>query len=182
MGPFEYLWLTVFVIFVLIALARKYPNELGTTTIIFVILFLITFFAIPKLPGLINDIYRRIFNTSMPKRQMQHLLASLFSLIFIAAIFSSYAGRTFAFPGKAAPGWRGTFYSLLVGMMNGYLIAGTLWYFQDFYEYPITDFKLLYLPLTDLGEKLAAFLPPYVVPPIFWAILVAIMLLFRVRK
>ena len=182
MGPFEYLWLTVFVIFVLVALVRKYPNELGTTTIIFTILFLITFFLIPKLPGLVNDIYRRIFNTTMPERQMQHLMASLMSLIFIGSVFASYAGRTFAFPGKPAPGWRGTFYSLLVGMMNGYLISGSLWYFQDYYKYPITDFGLLYLPLTPLGEKMAAFLPPYVVPPIFWAVLVAIMLLFRVRK
>jgi len=182
MGPFEYLWLTVFLIFVFIALVRKYPNELGTTTIIFVILFLITFFGIPKLPGIVNDLYRKLFHTTMPQRQMEHFLAGLFSLTFIAALFSSYAGNTFAFPGRPAPGWKGTFYSLLVGILNGYLISGSLWYFQDKYNYPITDFGLLYLPLTPLGEKIAAFLPPYVVPPIFWAVLVAVMLLFRVRK
>ena len=182
MGPFEYLWLTVFIIFVLVALVRKYPNELGTTTIIFVILFLITFLGMPKLPGLINDFYRKLFNTPLPQRQMEHLLAALFSLAFVAAVFASYAGRTFAFPGKPAAGWKGTFYSLLVGVLNGYLISGSLWYFQDFYHYPITDFGLLKLPLTPLGETLAGYLPPYVVPPTFWAILVGIMLLFRVRK
>ena len=182
MGPFEYLWLTVFIIFVLIAFVRKYPKELGTTTMIFVILFLITFLAVPRLPGLINSIYQRLFDAPMPQRQMEHLLASTFTLIFVAVIFASYAGQTFSFPSKPATGFKGFIYNLLVGMLNGYLITGTLWYFQDKYNYPITDFGFLKLPLTETGEFLANYLPPYVVPPAFWAVLVGIMLLFRVRK
>ncbi len=182
MGPFEYLWLTVFFIFVLIAFVRKYPNELGTMTLIFVALFLITYVGVPKLPVWINEITRRLFHATLTQRQMEHLLSGLFSVTFIAIIFASYAGQTFSFRGKPATGLRGFIYNLLVGMINGYLIAGTLWYFQDKYHYPITDFHILHLPLTDLGETLANYLPPYVVPPAFWAILVAIMLLFRVRK
>lgn len=182
MGPFEYLWLTIFLIFVLIAFVRGYNRELGTTTLIFVALFLLTYLAVPRLPGLINDIYSKIFHTKMPERQMQHLMASGLSITFIAIIFASYAGDTFAFKGKPAKGARGFFYNLMVGAVNGYLIAGTLWYFQDYFEYPITDFGMLQLPLTDLGEKIAGYLPPYVVPPVFWAILVGIMLIFRVRK
>jgi len=182
MGPFEYLWLSIFTIFVMVALVRKYPNELGTTIIIFATLFLITYLAAPKMPGLINSLYARVFDASVAQRQMQHALASIFSLGFMAAVFASYAGQTLSFPGKPAPGWKGSVYSLLVGVMNGYLISGTLWYFQDYYQYPIADFGLLYLPLTPTGETIAAFLPPYVVPPAFWGFLVAVMLLFRVRK
>ena len=66
--------------------------------------------------------------------------------------------------------------------MNGYLIAGAPWYFQDYYHYPITDFGILKLQLTHLGEQLANLLPPYVIPPIFWPVLVAVMLIFKVRK
>ena len=182
MGPFEYLWLTVFLIFVFIAFVRGYNRELGTTTLIFVALFLLTYLAVPRLPGIINDLYRKSFHTSIPKRQMQHLMASGLSLAFIAIVFSSYAGETFSFKGKPAKGLRGFLYNLLVGAVNGYLIAGALWYFQDYFEYPITDFGLLKLPLTPTGETIASYLPPYVVPPIFWAILVGIMLIFRVRK
>jgi hypothetical protein len=182
MGPFEYLWLTVFVIFVLVAFVRKYPKELGTTTIIFVMLFLITFLAMPRLPDLINSIYQRIFDKPMAERTMQHIMASGFTLAFVAAVFGSYAGQTFSFPGKPATGLRGFLFNLLVGVMNGYLIAGTLWFFQDKYNYPITDFGLLQLPLTDKGEFIANYLPPYVVPPAFWAVLVGVMLLFRIRK
>ena len=182
MGPFEFLWLTVFIIFVFIAFVRKYNCELGTTTLIFVTLFLITYLSLPRMPMVLNSVYQKLFHTTLPPRQMQHLMASGLSISFIAIIFSSYAGDTFAFKGKPAKGIRGFIYNLLVGMLNGYLIAGTLWYFQDYFEYPITDFGLLQLPLTPLGETIAGYLPPYVVPPIFWAILTAIMLLFRVRK
>jgi hypothetical protein len=182
MGPFEYLWLTIFFIFILIAFVRGYSKELGATTLIFVALFLITYLGIPKLGDLINDFYQKFFHSTIPQRQMEHILAGGFSLLFIGIVFASYAGDTFAFRGKPAKGLRGGFYNLLVGALNGYLIAGTLWYFQDYYHYPVTDFGILQLPLTHLGEQVANLLPPYVVPPIFWAILVAIMLIFRVRK
>jgi uncharacterized membrane protein YjgN (DUF898 family) len=109
-------------------------------------------------------------------------MASGLSLFFIAIVFASYAGDTFAFKGKPAKGTRGFIFNLLVGIVNGYLISGTLWYLQDYFKYPITDFGILQLPLTHLGETLANFLPPYVVPPIFWAVLVGVMLIFRVLK
>ena len=182
MGPFEYLWLTVFLIFVLIAFVRGYNRELGTTTLIFVTLFLITYFGVPKLPGLISDLYQKIFHTPLPPRTLEHIMATGLSLFFIAIIFASYAGDTFAFKGKPVKGFRGFLYNLLVGAMNGYLISGTLWYLQDYFHYPVTDFGILQLPLTKTGEAIANFLPPYVVPPIFWAVLMGIMLIFRVRK
>ena len=182
MGPFEYLWLTVFIIFVLIAFVRGYHRELGTTTLIFTALFLISYLAIPRLPELVNHLYSSLFHTTLPERQMQHLLSSGLSIFFIAIVFASYAGDTFSFPGKPAKGVSGFLYNLLIGALNGYLIAGTLWYFQDYYQYPVTDFGLLQLPLTDLGEHMANFLPLYVVPSVFWAVLVAVMLIFRVRK
>ncbi len=182
MGPFEYLWLTVFLIFVFIAFARGYNRELGTSTLIFVALFLITYFAVPKLPQIINELYQKFFHTALPQRTNEHVMASGLSIVFIAIVFASYAGDTFSFKGKPAKGLRGAVYNLAVGAMNGYLIAGSLWYFQDYFKYPVTDFGILKLPLTPTGELLANYLPPYVVPPIFWAVLVGIMLIFRVRK
>ncbi len=182
MGPFEYLWLTVFFIFVLIAFVRGYNKELGTTTLVFVALFLITYFGVPKLPDLISDLYLKFFNTPLPQRTIEHIMSAGLSIFFIAIVFASYAGDTFAFKGKPAKGFRGFFFNLLVGVMNGYLIAGTLWYLQDTFNYPVTDLGILQLPLTPLGETMAQYLPPYVVPPIFWAVLVGIMLIFRVRK
>ncbi len=182
MGPMEYLWLTVFVIFVLVAFVRGYNKELGTSTLIFVALFLLTYFGVPKLPGLINNLYQKLFSTPLNERTLQHVMATGLSLFFIAVIFASYAGDTFTFKGTPAKGFKGFLYTLMVGVMNGYLIAGTLWYLQDYFKYPIADLGILRLPLTPLGETLAGFLPPYVVPPIFWAVLVGIMLIFRVRK
>jgi len=182
MGPFEYLWLTIFLIFVFIAFARGYSRELGTSTLIFVALFLITYFLVPKLPGMSNNLYQQFSSATLSQRTIEHIMATGLSVFFIAIVFASYAGDTFTFKGKPTRGFRGFIYNMLVGMMNGYLIAGTLWYFQDYFKYPVTDFGILQLPLTSTGEQIANYLPPYVTPPIFWAVLVGVMLIFRVRK
>ena len=61
-------------------------------------------------------------------------------------------------------------------MINGYLIAGSLWYFQDAYGYPVADFTnmpglptLLELPLTPTAQAMTAILPPAIVPSLAWA-------------
>jgi len=182
MGPFEYFWFLVFVFFIFIALVRGYNRELGATTMIFVALFLITYLLEPRLPTIVSKSYRQVMKASLSPRQLDNYLANLYSVTFIAIIFASYAGETFSLKGKPAPGWRGAVYNILIGAVNGYLVAGTLWYFQDKFHYPSASLGILNLPLTQMGEHLANFLPPYVIPPIFWAVLVTIMLLFRVKN
>lgn len=186
MGPLEILWAMVVIFFIFIAFARGYGNELGVTTLIFVALFIITQFAQDYLPRLVAMIVPRL-GSEDPSRTSEHLLSTILSIFFISILFASYAGTTFNLPGVG--GRRNNLLNLLVGLLNGYLVAGTLWYFQDFYKYPVADLTnkagqplLLDLPLTPLAEQLAELLPPYVAPPMFWAAMVMLLLLFRVRK
>jgi hypothetical protein len=115
---------------------------------------------------------------------LNFLIAGFFTLLFIAAIFASYAGRVlFLFPGKPAEAPWGTFLSLLVGLVNAYLISGTLWYFQDQYQYPIKLFVLIEdWRLSEAAVTLTQYLPPRLFDnPAYWIIPVAILLFMRVR-
>jgi len=182
MGPFEILFLTIIIVFILISLARGYLRELGTTTMIFVALFIITEFGVKYLPQLLERVYG-LFNVTLTTRTEQHWIAITLSLLLIAVVFASYAGfNTFAFRGVRQRGFAGFVIGVLVGGLNGYLFGGTLWWLQDITNYPVVDLGILILPLTNSGEILAQYLPPYLVPPMFWAVMVMIMLILRVRR
>lgn len=188
MGPFEILWLAVVIFFVFVALVRGYPKELGVTTLIFAALFLITFFFQRYLPTLIDYVIDAL-NLTISPRGLEHFYSLFYSAVLLLIVFSAYAGQTFAFEGTARKGAEGFFLNLSLGLVNGILVAGTLWYFQDIFNYPMADFKgpsgnpiFLELPLTPFAEWLTNLLPPAVMPSIVWGALLMLMLIARVRK
>ena len=188
MGPLEILWLAIVVFFVLIAFVRGYPRELGVTTVIFGALFLITFFLEKYLPRFINFLSSEL-SLQLTERQLQHFYALFYSLLFLVVVFWAYAGETFSFQGKEHKGACGFVLNFLVGLLNGVLVASTLWYFQVAYNYPVADFKnaagqsvFLTLPLTSFAQSLVTYVPANVIPPIFWGAMLLLMLIARVRK
>ena len=182
MGPYEILWLAVTLFFIMISLARGYLRELGVTTMIFVALFIITEFGVKYLPQLLDKVYD-LLNADLALRTEKHWIAISLSLFLIFIVFASYAGfNTFAFRGQPLQGFAGFVIAVLVGLLNGYLVSGTLWWLQEINAYPIVDLGVLALPLTSTGEFMAHYLPPYLVPSMFWAVMVMIMLILRVRR
>ena len=189
MSPLDIFFISIAIFFIFVAVVRHYPRELGVTTLVFVALFTITYFLIPQVPRLLDAVTEALNRAPIDARTEQHIMAASMSILLIAIVFASYAGETLAFKGQPATGVKGVAIDSLVGLLNGYLVAGTLWYLQDFYQYPIADFKnaagnpiFLDLPLTPFAETMAQFLPPYVVPAMFWAVMVIVMLLARVRR
>lgn len=180
MGPIEITFITIALIVTLIGLARGYVKELGSTLIILVAIFMLTYFE-EQLSGIFSGIGERLFGLD-GEDQVNALLSVLYSLIFIAIVFSAYAGRTLAFNGKPAPPPQGTILSLLIGLLNGYLIAGTLWYYQHVYNYPIGQWTTFQNQLTDTAQTLVNYLPPGLFDsPVYWIVPVAILLIIRVR-
>lgn len=182
MGPIELLYLSIGIIFVFVALARGYNRELGVTIIALTAIFVLTLFE-ERIDSVMTRILTDFIGITNPL-VINFWVALLFTVLFVFVIFASYAGQVlFIFPGQPAPAPWGTFLSLMVGLVNAYLISGTLWYFQDQYQYPL---KLIVLiedwRLSEAAVALTAYLPPRLFDnPAYWIIPVAVLLFMRVR-
>lgn len=182
MGPVEGFYLSIAFIITLIGVARNYNRELGNT-VVFISAVMLYAFAWQYGQGLLD----RVGSVFAPEN-VNVFLAFVLSTILIAIVFGSYAGRTFDFRGRPVPPPGGTLLSIAVGILNGYLIAGTLWFIQGVTEYPVQRFFPWFIP-TDatpavdlIANGTAWYWPPVLFPsPVFWAIPLAILLILRVR-
>lgn len=183
MGPIETHFATIAVIFIFIGIARGYARELGSTIIILVAIFLLD-----VVDGRLNPLLLALVSTVFPdfdpaSAAADTLLCSVYSVLFISSVFANYSGRTLNLGGTQAPPPVGTYISILVGLLNGYLVAGTLWFYQDVYNYPLRFFgQGIQQPLSSTAQVMVELLPQrlalnagYVMIPI------AIILLLRAR-
>lgn len=171
MGPIELIFLTVFVIFGIIGVIRGYGRELGITTMLFIVLFVLE---------LIDERYRtqltRLLGLVADTEAAQSAArALLYCAIILVVTFISYEGETLSFPGK-----RGRiFFDLGSGLLNGYLFAGSLWYYLHSANWPILHPTM---PFTPLYNTLVRFLPPAVFEWPYLIGLAVIMLIARIWK
>jgi hypothetical protein len=182
MGPVELVFFAIGGMVLLIALARGYKDELGSTLIILVAILVLSFFE-EQLLGLFTTVGETLFGTQATRSEARNLLLMFtFQLIFVIIVFMGYAGRTLAFPGTEEPPPQGTLLTLAVGALNAYLIAGSLWYYLDRFGYPVQSIGLICLPLTALAEQLVQMLPQRLFEsPTYWIVPVAALLILRVR-
>ncbi len=182
MGPVEGFFFSIAVIVVLIGLARGYSRELGNTIVFMSTILLYAVFYQYGASFLV-----RIGEFFAPEA-VNVFLSFVLSVIFVSIIFASYAGRTFDFRGREAPPPGGTLISFAIGLTNGYLVAGTLWFTQAIFEYPLQRFFPWFIPvdptpattLIELGQ--VWYWPPVLFPSaVFWAIPIVILLILRVR-
>jgi uncharacterized membrane protein len=182
MGPVEFVFYTIGAMITLVALARGYRQELGSTLIILVAILLLSFFE-EEILGALTSVGNVFLGPQAVSNQNRDLfLMFMFQLIFVILVFMGYAGVTLAFPGTQAPPPQGTFLTVAVGALNGYLIAGTLWYFLDRFGYPVQMLGWICLPLTATAQQLVQMLPQRLFDsPTYWIVPVAVLLLWRVR-
>jgi len=179
MGPVEVIFGIVAIFITLIGFARGYPKELGTTIIILASIFVLSFVE-ERVLNLSDTVQSTLFSGDVGATNL--LLSLIFEILFIVVVFASYAGITLDFPGRPARPPQGTIISLSVGLLNGYLIAGTLWYYQHLFQYPLQSLGLIQLPLTPRGQDWVEILPQNLFEsPVYWMIPVAVLLIWRVR-
>ncbi|MBP7964495.1 MAG: hypothetical protein KBG20_19040 [Caldilineaceae bacterium] len=182
MGPVEAVFFTIGILVTLIGLARGYDKELGNTVIILVAIFVLAFFDTP-ITRLLDVVVTRLPGLSGGSPEGKALIISgAYTLAFAAIVFASYAGRTLNMGARPAKPPVGTVYTFLIALLNGYLVSGTIWYYQDIFNYPLQRLGWVVLPLTKTAETLTNFLPQTLFPsPIYWMVPVAILLLIRVK-
>jgi uncharacterized membrane protein required for colicin V production len=178
-GPIEILFVTIQVIIALIGLARGYAKELGNTIIFMTAIFVLSYLG-SRAVAPISDFINQVFGYPPGSEQSDALLFFLFVGTFLAIVFASYAGRTLDFRGKPLKAPEGAILSLLVGLLNGYLVAGTIWYYTDLYNYPYMNVDTT--AFSPTAEFLLAYLPQNIVAnPVAWMVPVALLILLRVR-
>lgn len=178
MGSIEVGYISIGAVILLIGIARGYIRELGATIIILVAIFLLTF-PEEQITAILERVGQAFYDPNDPLR-LNRFIATIYSLLFIAIVYAGYAGRTLEFRGKMARQPGGFLISFLVGLVNGYLIAGTLWYYQNEFDYPWYG---RFIPeFSPTAQRLIAVLPPSLFEnPVLWIVPVAILLLIRVR-
>jgi hypothetical protein len=176
------LWGVLIITFALVGIVRGFLKELGVTLVLLVLLF-----GLSRLEDRIPEYLTRAVATvgfAVPKAtnpKGQLIWASFYVIVIVFVTLISYHGETLAFEGRPPKGPKGALFGLMTGLLNGYLISGSLWYFLDKYDYPI---KLLYLfeePLTKFAQSLIPLLPLTLLRP-FLPFLVVVMIMARVIR
>lgn len=119
MIPVEYLWLMLFAVFGVVGAVRGLPKELGTSTILLLSLFAL------KVGW--EQIGARIVGV-VPGQLSPETVEAIYyivSILFVA--FISYEGIVLTFPMKKQTGLLKGIFGFFGGLLNGYLIVGTIW-------------------------------------------------------
>lgn len=182
MGPIEVYFSTIALFVMIVGLIRGYAKELGSTIIIMTAIFLLTFVEDMAKPAILT-LGRQVFEVAVQDVSSQNmLLSTAYTVIFIVIVLAGYAGRTLDFMGKPPSPVTGSLMSLAIGLLNGYLIAGTLWFYQDKYDYPSQALGIINPVFSDTAKQMIDLLPQYVMPsPTYWMLPIAILLIIRVR-
>jgi hypothetical protein len=170
-GPIGIVWGVLIIVFGLIGLVRGFLKELGVTTVLLVVLFAFSYRG-----EMISDYVfeglsmLRISFAGEPRESMAKV--SFYIITITIATFISYHGETLAFQGTPPRRIAGVLLALIIGLVNGYLAAGSMWFYLDQSGYPFGLFGALtpleqelvkILPLTVLSTKILAFLAVFMV-------------------
>ena len=171
MGPVDIFFLVLVGIWGAIGIIRGHHRELGATLLLFVALFVLVF-AQAELNAQLDKI---LVFVAGPDPMKQAVVWSLFAcgfLVFIA--FIAYQGEILRFPGTT----NNSFLSWLVGLLNGYLLAGSLWYYLAQTGWPLVSQP----PYSQYYYTVCKVLPPALFKWPYLIALIVIMLILRVIK
>ncbi len=157
MVPIELVWFIVVALFGLIGFVRGYLKELGVTTVVVVVLF-----GMITAEGRVLPLLSRVFKSMQPG-EVAFWQSVLWAVGLAATGLVSYHGQILAFEGTLPKGALGTTLNLTSGLVNGYLIAGSIWFYVNRSGYPLMGIK----PenLSALANGLLKLMPPCLLGP-----------------
>ena len=171
MGPIEAVFLAMFIIFGVIGVVRGYARELGVTTMLLIALFVTEIID----ERFATQFYSLLGRLDVPATSQNEIKTLIFIVFLILLTFITYQGETLSFPGKG----KSNVYGLGAGLLNGYLFAGSLWYYLHKAGWPLFRVQAPFTDFYDLAVKL---LPPAIFRWEYLIALAVFMLIIRVVK
>ncbi|NLX35095.1 MAG: hypothetical protein GXY68_00215 [Chloroflexi bacterium] len=157
MAPIEVFFGALVVMFGLVGLVRGFLRELGVTMVMVFALFFLSLVDGTVTRGMERLI--ALFGLKTDAGSVALYTCWLYLGVIMVAAFISYQGETLSFAGNNPPGTFGLMLGLVLGLVNGYLIAGSLWHFMDRFGYPISWLGFSADRLSPLAGKLVPMLP-----------------------
>jgi len=155
MIPIEYFWIALILVFGIIGAARGLQKELGATTILLLSLFAL-WLAWHQANKMIVTTLQRGPLDELPKDAIMAVYYCV-AIVFIA--FISYEGIVLQFPVKRpARALQGPV-GFLGGLLNGYLVVGTIWDVLARADYFRPTITVIVCELTKLHNTIAGYLP-----------------------
>lgn len=158
MSGIEYFWIIIVLLFGIVGIIRTYPKELGVTTMSVAALLLLLQFGQKIITALQNH-----FGDQFEWLLSARFVASFYIVVFLLVIYISYQGITLTFKGTLPTGVLSSVLGFVVGLLNGYFIAGTVWFYLHKYGYPFSLVDAT--KLSALAKRIIEFLPPKVFEP-----------------
>lgn len=172
MGPVELTFFAVLAVFGAIGLVRGQWKELGVTTMLMLVLFAME--VISEQFASQVQAFLGFFVGPDPQAQAG-ALAVIYSVTLIIVAFISYEGETLAF----LPRNKNWFFSLGAGLLSGWLLAGSIWYYLQAAGWPVLRVSG---PFSALYNALVPLLPPALLTWWMFAGLAILLLIARVWK
>ena len=157
MAPIELFFGALVFVFMLIGLARGFLKELGVTTMLMFVLFFLSRFESQLQSGLTKAM--GVSTRFVTVNSMDAYKCGFYLLVIIGTAFISYQGETLAFGGQLPRGPQAVVLALLVGVLNGYLIAGSIWFYMDKTHYPIAWMGFSADKLSAFAKSIIPYLP-----------------------
>jgi len=166
-APIEVFFGSAVFLFMLIGLVRGFLKELGVTTVMMFVLFFLSQFEPYLETGLSRALEVGAQYVAMDNRDL--VKCWVFVLAVGGAAFISYEGETLGFGGQPPRGPQRIVLGGVTGLLNGYLIMGSVWYYMDKFNYPIAWLGFTADRLSPLAKGILPFLPiPFLGQPVLF--------------
>jgi len=174
MTPVGVVFLIVMLLFGVVGIVRGVAKELGVTTMLLAALMVlqltVTMFA-SQIASFLNQVFG-VSPTSVPT------ILAVCSALFLALVtFISYQGITLIFPIKSTS-W---FLGLGIGLINGYLFAGSMWYYLQKAGWPLMH-SVVKPEYSQLNDTLYKLMPPAIFSWQALLLMVVALLILRIWK
>jgi hypothetical protein len=154
MIPIEYFWMTLIFTFGIIGAVRGVAKELGTGAVLALTLFAL-WFGWEQAGDLVVQLVQRGPFEGFTAAQVEALY---YTGAILLVAFIAYEGIVLRFP-IALKGILNNIFGYLIGLLNGYLVVGTVWGVSAHAKYYWPHIKIVSGPFSDFHNTVIQYLP-----------------------